>query len=236
MTIAVTITPAAAGEWAAAVDLVFQHLPAEERLQRRANVQTMLSSGEITLQSILVARQAGQMVGAMVCLPLKGASALFWPPQVLLSVDGGPVADSLVQHGLAWRRLHGTKIAQAIIPPPELPQAAPLLRCGFRHITRLQFSSFSFHQADHRWHPDSVSVPLVCESYQAGNQLLFQETLERTYEGTLDCPELNGRRTMDEIIAGHRGQGNVSAGAVVPGPLARPAGGRRHAGRPGFRP
>ena len=29
----------------------------------------------------------------------------------------------------------------------------------------------------------------------------------RTYEGTLDCPELNGRRTIEEIIAGHEHQG-----------------------------
>ena len=35
----------------------------------------------------------------------------------------------------------------------------------------------------------------------------FAATLERTYEGTLDCPELNGRRSIDEIVAGHRGQG-----------------------------
>ncbi len=32
-------------------------------------------------------------------------------------------------------------------------------------------------------------------------------TLQRTYEGTLDCPEVNGARTIDEVIAGHQAQG-----------------------------
>jgi ribosomal protein S18 acetylase RimI-like enzyme len=35
----------------------------------------------------------------------------------------------------------------------------------------------------------------------------FQETLLRTYEGTQDCPEVNGVRTIEEILHGHRSQG-----------------------------
>jgi ribosomal protein S18 acetylase RimI-like enzyme len=35
----------------------------------------------------------------------------------------------------------------------------------------------------------------------------FAATVARTYEGTLDCPELNGIRAIDEIMAGHRAQG-----------------------------
>jgi ribosomal protein S18 acetylase RimI-like enzyme len=36
---------------------------------------------------------------------------------------------------------------------------------------------------------------------------LFAQTLLRTYENSLDCPEVNGVRTIDEIIAGHQAQG-----------------------------
>jgi mycothiol synthase len=45
------------------------------------------------------------------------------------------------------------------------------------------------------------------ESYRPSIMADFAATLEQTYEGTLDCPELNGRRTIDEILTGHRGQG-----------------------------
>jgi len=43
-----------------------------------------------------------------------------------------------------------------------------------------------------------------CDRADAG---LFARTLEATYAGTLDCPEVNGVRTVEEIIAGHRCQG-----------------------------
>jgi len=34
-----------------------------------------------------------------------------------------------------------------------------------------------------------------------------RSTLEQTYVGTFDCPELNGIRTTDEIVTGHTSQG-----------------------------
>jgi ribosomal protein S18 acetylase RimI-like enzyme len=37
--------------------------------------------------------------------------------------------------------------------------------------------------------------------------VLFHDTLLRSYEGTLDCPELNGVRGVEDVIAGHRAQG-----------------------------
>jgi mycothiol synthase len=36
---------------------------------------------------------------------------------------------------------------------------------------------------------------------------VFEQTLLRSYEGTLDCPELNGVRAIEEIMAGHQSQG-----------------------------
>ena len=45
------------------------------------------------------------------------------------------------------------------------------------------------------------------QTYLAADSRLFRETLLRTYEQTFDCPEVNGVRTIDEIIAGHQAQG-----------------------------
>ncbi len=45
-------------------------------------------------------------------------------------------------------------------------------------------------------------------SYSAAIAHAFQQTLLRTYMGTLDCPELNGVRSIDEIMAGHMAQGS----------------------------
>ena len=208
-----SITSVPPADWPLALDLVFQHLPAEERGQRRANVLAMRDSGEIHPHSLLIAQHESRLAGAIICVPLPGASALFWPPQVVAGVNTDAVADALVRHALAWAGSLGAKIAQAMVPAADIPLIAPLLRCGFQHITRLRFlrhSKPTFCTPEVGSAGATSSQPdagLSFETYQPGNQRQFHETLERTYQGTLDCPELNGRRRIEEVVAGHQGQG-----------------------------
>jgi ribosomal protein S18 acetylase RimI-like enzyme len=49
--------------------------------------------------------------------------------------------------------------------------------------------------------------PLEMEPFKTCDQDAFRWTLERTYEETLDCPEVNGARTIEEVLEGHRAQG-----------------------------
>jgi ribosomal protein S18 acetylase RimI-like enzyme len=51
---------------------------------------------------------------------------------------------------------------------------------------------------------------LRLETFRSVRHEQFTSVLQRTYEGTLDCPELNGVRTLDEIITGHRAEGKFS--------------------------
>jgi ribosomal protein S18 acetylase RimI-like enzyme len=95
----------------------------------------------------------------------------------------------------------GAKVAQALVTADEMGYAAALVACGFRNITQLQYLRH-----------DLQSLPVVAhdlrlEPYCPANRALFHATLERTYEGTLDCPELDGVRTIDEVIEGHVAQG-----------------------------
>src|SRR5205823_11076464 len=45
------------------------------------------------------------------------------------------------------------------------------------------------------------------QTYETGDHVLFELTLLETYQGTLDCPEVNGVRTIAQIIEGHASQG-----------------------------
>src|SRR5262249_21380371 len=137
------------------------------------------------------------VAAAQVCVPLAGAACLFWVPS-----SGEPFADALVSAALAWSRQRGCKVAQALAHPDDRVLTEPLCRQGFLPITQL-------HQRTY----DLVDLPPVPDAglrivpYSSVREAVFSATLERTYTGTLDCPELNGGRTMDEILAGHRGQG-----------------------------
>src|SRR5437660_4997313 len=83
-----------------------------------------------------------------------------------------------------------------------MTRAAALLRQGFRRITRMRQMEHDLSDV-----PDIPAPPLRFRSLQSSLESAFAKVLQQTYEGTLDCPELCGARTIDEILAGHRGEG-----------------------------
>jgi ribosomal protein S18 acetylase RimI-like enzyme len=205
-------------ERASALRLAFQHLPAEDRETRVFNAMNLLHQGELDPDGILVARGRGELLGAMVCLPLPGASGLVWLPQAINDPGREELEDGLVVHALAWLRRRGAKMAQALVPPEESHLAGPLLRNGLRLITGLWYMR---HHLDGLPDGPARGARLRYRTYKDGDQDVFHQTLLRSYEKTLDCPELNGVRELDEIIEGHKAQGRHDPGRWW---LAREAG------------
>ena len=111
--------------------------------------------------------------------------------------------DRLVQHAFQWLRQQGVKLVQALLPVDALFGIEALERNGFLHLTHLWYLR---HRLD---------VPVHCLDTPARLEFLleadepdrFAEVLFRSYDGTLDCPEINHVRTMEETLTGHRSQG-----------------------------
>jgi ribosomal protein S18 acetylase RimI-like enzyme len=188
-----TATP---DEWGHAFDHALAHSPAADRAARVGQCVSLLQSGILEPQGIFIAHNDGVIAGAQVCVPLKGAACLFWLPATT-----GSVAEALVQTGLDWCRSRGCKIAQAQANANEMARTDALLQRGFRpiaHLCHMERSLNDLPPADESLRYVHFHPPIVSE---------FAATLERTYIDTLDCPELNGRRTIAEILEGHQGQG-----------------------------
>jgi GNAT superfamily N-acetyltransferase len=192
-----TIEPLRPADWTAALERALERLPAGQRAARLQHCLQLLQDGTLDPRGIFVARDEHGFRGVQVCVPLAGSACLFWLP-----VSDADCVDGIVQAALAWCASTGCKIAHAAPGPDELVFAEPLLRNGFQLTTRLL-------QLAHDLNDLQVEAPTPwrCEAYRPSLHSALAATLERTYEGTLDCPELNGKRGIDEIIAGHRGQG-----------------------------
>src|SRR5262249_43970584 len=80
-------------------------------------------------------------------------------------------------------------------------------RAGLRHVTTLHYLRHDLQDLGEPQLPARATL----QTYDAVDAALFHNTLLRTYEQTLDCPELNGARTIEEIIAGHQAQGEFDA-------------------------
>jgi mycothiol synthase len=197
-----TIEPAHPEEWIEALRLAFQHLPAAYQHARTTTAVELVRNKEIDPAGILVARAGGRLIGSMICMTIPGASGLLWPPQVERTApEPSGIEDRLIEHAVTWLRRRGAKLGQTMLIPEEAFLAVTLIRNGFRHITTLCYMRIEPHS--------QVPVEksrLIYQSYRTDPEL-FHQTLLQTYEATQDCPELTGVRTIEEIMEGHRAQG-----------------------------
>lgn len=199
-----TVESARVEERAAAFRLIFQHQPHDEREQRLELALDLVNRGEFDPAGILIARSENEVVAAMLFQLIPGASGLLWPPQTVRMDFPQAAEDALLQYAVAWLQQRGAKLGQALLHPPEVPLAASLERNGFQHITRLWYLRRSVRASDR-----TLAAPgrLTLESYRNGDRDQFHQTLLHTYAGSLDCPEVNGVRELNEIIIGHQAQG-----------------------------
>jgi ribosomal protein S18 acetylase RimI-like enzyme len=198
------VAPARPQELESAFRLVFQHLAAEERDTRVANALHLVRQGELAPAGILVAAEGGALAGAIVCLPVPGASGLIWPPQAIEGPGRDAVEDALVGRASAWLRERGSRLGQCLLTADEMPLGEPLLRNGFTHVTALWYMQHDLSAS--AMMPPRVRLHHVPYSRLA-NPATFHETLLRTYQGTQDCPEITGVRSIEEVMAGHQAQG-----------------------------
>jgi mycothiol synthase len=203
------IAPARPRELEDAFRLIFRHVAEGERATRVANALHLVQQGELDPAGILLATEGGSPVGAVACLPVPGASGLIWPPQAVEGPGRVAVEDALVRQAADWLRRRGARLGQCLLSAEEVPLAEPLLRNGFAHVTSLCYMQ-------HDLLPQSTPPEngrLRCVPYSAiPDPKAFHDTLLLTYEGTQDCPEITGVRSVEEVIAGHQSQGKHDPG------------------------
>jgi len=200
---AVVIEPARRNEMAAVFLLLFQHLDEEDRETRVANALSMIRDKELNPAGTLAARIEGRLRGALFYQPVAGASGLIWPPQTQPKTDTR-IEHLLIQQACQLLSDQGAKLIQSLLTLEEAFLGAPLERNGFRHITQLRYMR---HDLQFPMRFFQAKDQLTYQTYASGEAKLFHQTLLRTYEATQDCPEVNGVRDIEEIIAGHKSQG-----------------------------
>lgn len=189
---------ARAAERRAALTLLYRYLPDDERVRRVEGVRAMLDRGEIPAASLAVAARGKAVHGAVLAVPAAGACGLLSPPQVEPADDA--VADRLVEHALAWLHRQGIDLVEALADPRDAGHFASLLRHGFLQPCRLWYLQHFLQPLPMR---DPGEPPFVLRpSAEVGDRL--GAALLASYERTLDFPELAGRRSLADILAGHR--------------------------------
>lgn len=195
-------------EWPRAFELLFGFLDPDEASLRIENALRLIDQREVDPAGLIVLDEGNRLTGMLLCQPVGGATALVWPPRVLLQGPCREREDRLIRHACAWMQERGVKLAQCLLAPSELSLGEPLLRHDFRHICHLWYLRHDLQQVSLA---RAESSRLEFRTFAEVGPDHFQEVLFLSYEDSLDCPEVTGVRTMAEVLAGHQAQGRFDA-------------------------
>jgi ribosomal protein S18 acetylase RimI-like enzyme len=170
---------------------------ADEREARVGLALDAIERGDLDPELILTGWLGSRVAGVLVAEPLKGGGASVWPVRVRPGTGRGHIEDQLIASALAALRDRGVKFAQSFVPPEDAGGGDALARHGFAPVTRMWQMRRDVPPVPPPVHADIV--PLA----DAGEDV-FRRALLDTFTDALDCPELNGLRTPEETIAGHR--------------------------------
>jgi len=207
----------------AALHVLYQRIPDSLRSCLVAEVLHEASTGQVDLSGLWVAwdrtwrfvpemplgwrRVRGRIIGAFLTQPLAGRAAAVWAPEVVPSLRRAATAAELVRSALADLRVRGFRIVQAVLDESASCQgASDLTRGGMPQITELLYLE---RETKDPLPPRAGEVPprLRWCSFDPVHEIEFRALLQATYVSSLDMPELEGVRSLDDIIEGHRATG-----------------------------
>lgn len=204
------VAPCPPGDREAALAVLYRRVPASLRPRLIANAIGEAARGEVDLSGLWVARRGGRVVGALLTQPLAGRAAAVWAPEVDSAWRRGATAVALVRAALDDLRARGFQIAQALLDESTPGRgAADLTGGGMPRVTELVYLEADTAR--------EVSVPpgvptIDWRPFGPESEPRFRAVLQETYTDSLDMPELEGLRSLDDILTSHRAGGRFEAG------------------------
>ncbi len=218
-----------------ALHVLYRRLPTVLRKELIIEVLEQAQREEVNLSGLWVAgTQLGKITGALLTQALVGKMAVVWAPEVKPSWRRSELAAALVQEALADLKARGFRFAQAVLEESADPRAGrDLSRGGLPRVTELLYLERDtatplplVSRALSRSTQSTTSIRLSnstasCSSrpasgfewqpFKAALDVQFRAVLQATYTGSLDMPELEGARSLDDIMEGHRAAGRFVA-------------------------
>ena len=184
-----------------ALELLYRRLPIAQRA-----AQISAGERELSQESLVVATRAEQVIGVVVAQTSPGRIGWIWPPVVDLAAENSSepikVSTLLVRVGIQHLVSAGNKLAQALTVPGSSEEVV-LEAGGMRRLTEMIRMQKRFGGGNNLNSPRSPEIQL----YELSLRDELRLVLTKSYQGSLDFPELDGVRTVDEVLEGYAGYG-----------------------------
>jgi len=193
------ITPCPVDRRPDALRLLHEGLDEDQQTTLVYALHEMANRPENAFEGLLVADDLAGVVWVQLA---PGSTAVIWRP-----ATSSPAAVALLEAAADFLDLQEIALAQALANP-ESPSESDLLSAGgFQKLACLTYLTL-----DKDFFPSSQPASeLLFQPHASDDPDRLGKLLLRTYEGTLDCPELNGVRQPADVLEGYAAQGTFSA-------------------------
>ena len=180
-----------------------------ERLERLKAIWELVRAGKGADFLLWGMWEGERLLGAIAGQELQGRCALVWPPQVCAAdeAEGSTFGTALLKNLCGALRAQGVHLAQALLSPEQGREAELLAGAGFALAARLLYMTAT---AD-CFPANAPQLPFAVEDFQAVESGRLAGLIEETYAGTKDCPHLDGKREVRDVVAGYMEVGEFRA-------------------------
>jgi len=202
----VSIDPTDASARTEALTLLAASAPPEDREAYLTETSRMVLE-DPSLVHLAVARDGSQLTACSMAMRQPGCLGVVWPPVAAAprALDDrlDEVMRGLLRASRDWLADRGTVMAQVILPAVDEHQRRQLEAERFFHLADLLYLGCPAE----RFPAAEPILPMAFSPYCAEMHDRFARVVDATYEGTRDCPQLNGVRAIDDVLAGYRASG-----------------------------
>jgi ribosomal protein S18 acetylase RimI-like enzyme len=136
-----------------------------------------------------------------------GNTAVLWPPP-----PSHPAAAELLKAAAAFADDRRIPLTQLVVSEQDSFDEQLLRRCGFDRLATLVYlvapaTAGALAGGDDLSPSNGGFEGLSFEPFAGSQPARLTEAIEQTYVATRDCPQLEGVRPLDQVLAGYRAQG-----------------------------
>jgi len=156
----------------------------------------------------MVIEKAGQLVHSACFVPNKGGTTFIFlshPDRLSRERESlDPYCREMLQELVRWSLSEGARILQVLIETDDHSRRELCLACGFSSLTNLIYLYRSRQRS-----PLVIDPPknIRWVPYDDSSHEMFKQVIAQTYQDSLDCPELENMRDMEDVICAHKASG-----------------------------
>jgi len=157
----------------------------------------------LDLNDIWLAAHSGRLVWAILPVISPGKTMLLFSPTHVPADHQDTCVCPLVERVVGHYQNRKVDLAQVLLDPGDSGAVAMFKRCRFEPLAELIYLDRDVRRAGDA----ALRSGFVWDGYSSATHGDFARAVSATYDGSLDCPRLNGRRNIDDVIEGHKAAG-----------------------------